>query len=344
MKNKTLKFALAGAGAVAAHHVKALRMVPDADVVQGRQRDEQKLRAFARQFHLDWSTDYRDLLDNPEIDVIDIVVPSGLHGELGIQAARAGKHVVVEKPIDVTLKKADELIAACNDAHVTLAVISQMRFNNDMLKVYDLISRGKLGTLIQGDAIIKWYRPQAYYESAAWRGTWALDGGGPFINQGIHFIDLLLSVMGPVKWVSARTRTVGHRIEVEDIGMAMVEFQSGAQGIIQAATALYPGLPARLEIHGTNGTLIFEGEHISFLHIEGEQPYRKGDAEKGAAAVPMAIDVMPFVREFEDIAAAIRERREPKVNGAEARRALQLVLAIYESARSGRPVELQVCG
>lgn len=342
MKNKILKFALAGAGAVAAHHVNALRMISDVEVVQVWQRNEQKLRTFARQFQLDWSAEYRDLLNNPEIDVIDIVVPSGLHAELGIQAARAGKHVVVEKPIDVSLKKADDLIAACNDARVTLAVISQMRFNSDMLKVYDLISRGKLGTLIQADAFIKWYRSQAYYDSAEWRGTWALDGGGPFINQGIHFIDLLLSVMGPVKWVSARTRTVGHRIEVEDIGMAMVEFQSGAQGIIQAATALYPGLPARLEIHGTKGTLIFEGERLSFLHVEGEEPYRKGDTGKGGAAAPMAIDVMPFVREFEDVAAAIRERREPKVNGAEARRALQLVLAIYESAQSGRPVELQV--
>ncbi len=158
------------------------------------------------------------------------------------------------------------------------------------------------------------------------------------MNQGIHFVDLLLSVMGPVAEVSARTKTAAHRIEVEDIGVAMLKFESGALGVIQASTAMYPGLPARLEIHGTKGTAIFEGTELSFLQIEDEPPFAKENVNAGGAADPMAISVTPFVREFEDIVSSISEHHQPTVNGQEARRALQLVLAIYESSRTGKPV------
>jgi len=338
--SKNLKFAIVGAGAVASHHLSALAQVSGAGVRTIVRRNAEKAREMAERFHVNWTTRYEDILKDPEIDVIDITLPSGLHADFGIRAAQAGKHVVVEKPIDVSLEKADALIEACERAGVTLAVISQNRFTDDMLKLYEILKAGQLGQLIEGDAFVKWYRPQSYYDSGIWRGTWNLDGGGAFMNQGIHFVDLLLSVMGPVAEVSAKTKTVAHKIEVEDLGVTMLEFKSGALGVIQASTAMYPGLPARLDIHGTRGTAVFEGSSLSFLHIEGQSPFLRERVDKGGAAAPMAISVTPFVREFEDIVSAICDHRQPKVNGQEARRALQVVLAIYESSRTGRPIRL----
>ncbi len=335
-----LRFAIVGAGAVAWHHLRALAEIPDAEVRVIFRRDAEKARQLAEKYGTAWTTRYEDILNNPEIDVVDIALPSGLHADFGIRAAEAGKHVLVEKPIDVTLKKADALIAACEKNGVTLGVISQNRFTDDMLNLYKLLQAGKLGRLLEGDAYVKWYRPQSYYDSGVWRGTWALDGGGAFMNQGIHFVDLLLSVMGPVQKVQAKTRTAAHKIEVEDQGVALIEFENGALGVIQASTAFFPGLPARLEIHGTRGTAIFKGTELSFLHVEGEVPFQKEKVNTGGAAKPMAIPVTPFVRQFRDFISAVRENRPPRVSGKEARRALALVLAIYESSRTGKSVEL----
>ncbi len=335
-----LKFALVGAGTVAGHHLRALKEIPDAEVVKIFRRDAQKARQMAEKFGTAWTTRYEEILNDPEIDVVDITLPSGLHADFGILAARAHKHVLVEKPIDVTLKKADALMEACLANAVTLGVVSQNRFTDDMLKLYGLLEEQKLGRLLQGDAYVKWYRPQSYYESGGWRGTWALDGGGAFMNQGIHFVDLLLSVMGPVAEVVAKTKTAAHKIEVEDQGAALVHFKSGALGVIQASTAFYPGLPARLDLHGTRGTAIFEGTELTLLHIEGEPPFEKTRDSADGAARPMAIPVTPFVRQFEDFIAAVHENRSPRVSGREARRALALILAIYESSRTGKSIVL----
>jgi len=340
MNDTKLKVALIGAGAVASYHVRAIKQVHGLELACICAPEADKVKELAQQFDLPWTTSNQAVFDNPEIDVVDIAVPSGLHAELGIAAARAGKHVIVEKPIDVTLEKADALIENCRSSGVTLSVISQYRFLDPMLKIYELLRGGKLGTLIEGDAYIKWFRSQAYYDSAAWRGTRALDGGGPFINQGIHFIDLLLSVMGPAANVFAKTKTVAHNIEVEDIGMAIVEFQSGAFGVIQASTAMPPGFPAKLDIHGTKGAVSVLGEKLGFKHIEGEEPFQALEVDAGGAASPMAIDLNPFIRQFTDVASAIREKRQPTVSGTEARRSLQLILAIYESAKLGKKVYL----
>ncbi len=340
MRNSKLQIALIGAGAVASHHIKALKQVHEVELACICGPEAAKVQALAEPFKLPWTDSNQKVFVNPEIDIVDIAVPSGLHAELGIAAARAGKHVIIEKPIDVTLEKADALIETCRSCGVTLSVISQYRFLDPMLKLYEIIQSGKLGSLIEGDAYIKWFRTQAYYDSATWRGTWALDGGGPFINQGIHFIDLLLSVMGPATNVFAKTKTVAHEIEVEDMGMAIVEFKSGAFGVIQASTAMFPGLPAKLDIHGTKGTVSVLGEKLGFMHIEGEEPFQAKEVNTGGAASPMAIDLTPFVRQFRDIVTAIREKRDPVVSGAVARRSLQLILAIYESARLGKTVHL----
>mgnify|MGYP006283694431 CR=1 FL=1 len=341
MESNPLRIGIIGAGNVASHHVSAWQQTHNAEPVAVCRRDETKVKEFATKHNLEWTTDYQDLFRRDDIDVVDIVLPSGLHAEVGIAAANAGKHVIVEKPIDVTLEKADSLIKACRDNNVTLGVISQYRFMDGMLKMHDILKQKKLGRLVQGDAYIKWFRPQAYYDSGAWRGTWALDGGGPFMNQGIHFIDLLLSAMGPVKSVYAKTKTLAHDIEVEDIGVAMLEFQNGAFGIIEASTATFPGLPARLDIHGAQGTLSIEGDELVFLHIDGEQPQTAADVDSGGASDPTDIDVTPFVRQFTDIIEAIQENRPPLVSGEVGRRPLELILAIYKSAKSGREIILK---
>ena len=334
-----LHVAMIGSGNIAAHHINAWRQTANVEMMLVCSNITEQCKSLAAKFEMEWSTDLSSALENDHVEIVDIVVPSGFHAEIGIKAAQAGKNVIVEKPIDVTLEKADALIKACKENGVTLGVVSQYRFMDPLQKLYEYIEDGKLGTIIQGDAYIKWFRSKEYYASGAWRGTYELDGGGPFINQGIHFIDLLLSVMGPVKSVIGKTRNVAHpEIEVEDIGMAMVEFMNGGHGVIQASTAMYPGLPARLEIHGTKGTACVEGEKLAFLHVEGEDPIKAENIVAAGASDPLAIDVTPFVREFTDFVNAIKNKREPLVNGEEARRALELILAIYESSKKGETV------
>ncbi len=340
INEKKLKFAIIGTGNITNEHILAIQKDAKAEVTHIFGRNESALEKLGKKYNVLWTTDYKIILDNPQIDVVDITLPSGLHADFGIEAAKAGKHVIVEKPIDITLEKAKLLIDTCKNNDVTLSVISQMRFSDGMQKLHKYVSTGKLGKIIQGDAYIKWFRSQEYYNNGKWRGTRALDGGGAFINQAIHFIDLLLFIMGSVEKITAKTRTVNHNIEVEDIGSALVEFENGAHGIIQASTAIFPGLPARLEIHGTKGTVIFENDNISFEHIEGEEPISGQESEKGGAADPTMINNNLFVRQFEDIVSAIKQNRQPKVSGEEAFKALQLILAIYESSNSGQLVEL----
>ncbi len=340
MSGNTMRFAIVGTGVISAFHIKAFQEIKEIELISICDIVEEKAKKQGEKFNIPWTTNYDEMLANPDIDVIDIVVPSGLHADLGIKAAQAGKHVIVEKPIDVTLEKADALINACKKAGVTLGVISQMRFYDSVQKVYEIINSGKLGTIIQGDAYVKWYRSEEYYRSGGWRGTKKLDGGGAFMNQGVHFVDFLLSIMGPVDSVVAKVKTTARDIEVEDIGMAMLEFHSGAYGVIQASTAMYPGLPARVDIHGTRGTLIFEGDDIKFLDVEGEEPYSKDESKKDGASNPLDIEITPYVREFRDILAAIQEKREPRVSGPVARKALELILAIYKSSELNKPVNL----
>jgi predicted dehydrogenase len=201
------------------------------------------------------------LLARPDVDVVCVCVPSGLHAEVGVRAARAGKHLVVEKPIDVTLAAADRLIEAARAAGVALTVISQHRFDPGLIELKRLLGDGALGRLVLAEASTKWYRTQAYYDSAAWRGTWAMDGGS-LMNQGIHYVDLLRWCMGPVTEVTAVCVTQAHQVEVEDTALAIVRFASGAVGTILSSTAAYPGFPQRLDITGTDGTVIVEDGRI----------------------------------------------------------------------------------
>jgi len=340
MSEKKIRFGIVGTGVIASFHIKALQQLKEVEIVALCDVNEENAKKYGEEFNLYWTTDYTEMLNDSSIDVVDITVPSGLHADLGIKAAEAGKNVIVEKPIDVLLEKADALIEACKKNNVTLGVISQMRFFDSVMKVYEIVKSGKLGKIIQGDAYVKWYRSEEYYKSGGWRGTKKLDGGGAFMNQGVHFVDMILSIMGPVKTVTGKIKTAVRNIEVEDLGMAMLEYQSGAFGVIQASTAIYPGSPGRFELLGTRGTLIFEGDDIKTLEIEGEESFDTDSVIQGSASNPLNVDILPYVREFKDILEAIKEKREPKVSGAEARKALEVILAIYKSSELNETVEL----
>jgi UDP-N-acetyl-2-amino-2-deoxyglucuronate dehydrogenase len=339
-------FGIVGTGVIAAMHADAIAALPGArlvavtDVAAGAAGAFAAARGCAAEPGLD------TLLARADVDVVCVCVPSGLHAEVGTRAARAGKHLVVEKPIDVTLAAADRLIEAARTAGVALTVISQHRFDPGLIELKRLLGDGALGRLVLAEASTKWYRTQGYYDSAGWRGTWAMDGGS-LMNQGVHYADLLRWCMGPVTEVTAVCATQAHQIQVEDTALAIVRFSSGAVGTILSSTAAFPGFPQRLEITGTEGTVIVQdGRIVRRAFGAGARAGRgcpDGGAGPGAAEAgsdPAAVDVASHAAQIADLLAAIDEGREPAVGGQAGREALRIVCAVYESARTGRTVRL----
>jgi UDP-N-acetyl-2-amino-2-deoxyglucuronate dehydrogenase len=355
----TSGFGIVGTGVIAAMHAGAIAALPGARLVAITDTEAGSAAAFAAARGGTAEPSLDALLARADVDVVCVCVPSGLHAEVGVRAAQAGKHLVVEKPIDVTLAAADRLIEAARTAGVALTVISQHRFDPGLIETKRLLSDGTLGPLVLGEARTKWYRGQAYYDSAGWRGTSAMDGGS-LLNQGVHYVDLLRWCMGPVAEVTAVCTTQAHQIEVEDTALAILRFTSGAVGTIMSSTAAFPGFPQRLEITGTSGTVIIEdgqivrrafGNHARPDHARPDhaRPDQTGTADPtppgdggrpGAAADPAALDVSGHAAQIGDLLAAIGEGREPAVGGQAGRDALEIVCAVYESSRSGRTVTL----
>jgi UDP-N-acetyl-2-amino-2-deoxyglucuronate dehydrogenase len=352
-------FGVVGAGIIGAFHAAAIAMIPAARLVAVTDVDPDRAAAFADRHGCVAAPDLDALTGRDDVDVVAVCVPSGLHAEVGVRAAAAGKHLVVEKPIDVSLDAADRLIAAAAAAGVTISVISQHRFDPGVVELRRLIDDGALGRLLLGQASTKWWRSQEYYDSAGWRGTWAMDGGA-LMNQGIHYADLLRWCLGPVAEVSALTVTQAHAMEAEDCALATVRFTSGAVGTITAATSVVPGFPERLEISGTEGSAVVEDGVLVYREIRGGA---NGAAEPGvsagagaaagagvavaggaggsAAANAADLGVRAHAAQLADFLAAIDEGREPAVTGADARATLELVCAVYQSGREGGPVRLR---
>jgi predicted dehydrogenase len=257
--------------------------------------------------------------------------------------------VIVEKPLEITLRRCDRIIQACDKAGVTLSTIFPSRFHEPAVEIKRAIDHGRFGRLTIGDAIVKWYRSQEYYDSGAWRGSWELDGGGALMNQAIHSVDLLTWLMGPVVEVRAQMGLLAHkRIAVEDTVVATVAFANGAMGIIEASTAVYPGYLKRIEVHGSAGSAVMEEEDIVKWDFskstKRDATIRKNMAKHrsggGGAADPKAIGHHGHARQFHDILAAIKKGTEPLVNGPEGRRSVEIILAIYKAAETGRAVAL----
>ena len=340
-------FGIIGCGNISSFHAQAIQSVPQAELKVFYDEIPSKAEKLARQFNVAWCADLEAFLARPDVQVVNICTPSGTHSDLGIRTARAGKHVVVEKPIDVTLEKARALVDACDHAGVKLAAIFQSRFLPAVQILKKAIDRGRLGRLIMGDAYIKWYRTREYFESTPWRGTWALDGGGALINQSIHTIDLLQYLAGPVASVFGFTERLLHMgIEAEDTAAAVLKFKNGAIGVIEGSTSLYPGFSRRIEIHGEKGSVILDGNDITVwkLHETGEEEEELSRlSEKdssNASSDPLALDVAGHRRQLQDLVEALQENREPAISGREGLRALEIILAIYQSAREKRLVEV----
>lgn len=336
--SETVGFAIVGAGIIAPTHALALQDIARARLVAVVDKNPAAGKPFAERFGCDYHDDLAQALARPDVRIIDVCTPSGSHGALGMAAAAAGKHVIVEKPIEADLARADELIAACRRAGVLLSSIFQQRFLGGR-ELADLVRAGTLGRLLYITASIKWFRPQEYYSGSEWHGTLAMDGGGVLINQAIHTLDLLRWVGGEVESVQGQTATVGHDMEAEDLAVATVRFKSGCWATVEASTALYPGLPERLEVHGSEGTAVLEAGRLALVHVRGQEPQRASTsgAFTGAASAAVA-DTTGHRRQLENMIAAVLGEEDLVVPGESARDTLALVKAIYRSAEEGRPV------
>ncbi len=334
-------FGIVGAGVIAATHADAISEIGGARLIAVTDVAAGPAAAFAHARGCAAEPDLTALLSREDIDVVCVCVPSGMHAEVGIEVAAAGKHLVVEKPMDVSLDAADALIAAAGAAGVRMTVISQHRFDPGPVELRRLLDEDALGQLVLGEAATKWHRTQEYYDTASWRGTWALDGGS-LLNQGIHYADLLRWCMGPVAEVTARTATRAHRMEAEDVALAVLTFASGALGTIVTTTAAFPGSAQRLEITGTDGTVLIEDGEMTgrALAAAGPEIGSFDAVDPAVAADPAAIGTSGHAAQLADLLAAIDEGREPSVTGQDGRDALELALAIYESAQEGRTVVL----
>ncbi len=342
---RRMGFAIIGAGNIAKVHAQAIQEIPDAQVVVVCNRHEEKGRALAALYGATWTSDYREAVTRPDVDIVCICTPSATHADIAVAAAQAGKHLIVEKPIDVTLERADRIIQAARAAGVKMTGVFPLRFTAGARQAREAIAQGRLGRLTLTGAYVKWYRPQSYYEGT-WRGTWAGDGGGALMNQAIHNVDLLQWLAGPVETVFGRTATLAHRMETEDTASAVLVFRDGALGVIQGATSCWPGDPARVELHGEKGTIILEEGRIVRWKLADAAPDEEArmlalqDGQGSGSSDPMGIGHELHRRQIADMIQAIREDRPPAIVGEEARKALEIILAIYRSAQTGAAVRL----
>jgi predicted dehydrogenase len=346
-----LAFAIIGCGMIARFHARALADVPGAKVAALVSRNEANARKLAESENLqcDVYTDLAPVLARKDIDVVIVTTPSGAHMEPAVAAAQAGKHVVVEKPLEITLERCDGIIAACDRAGVQLCTIFPSRFADANIALKQAVDAGKFGRLTLAETTCKWWRPQSYYDEGGWKGTRALDGGGALMNQAIHNVDLLLWMMGRPTHITGYTATLAHeRIEVEDTAVACLRFATGALGVIQAATSVYPGLPKTIAIHGDKGTAVIEQEDILRWDFdpetESDRTIRTRFAQKsgasGGASNPASISHVYHARQLADFVHAIEAGRPPQVDGREGRKAVEVILAIYQSAKDSRTVAL----
>jgi len=338
----TYGFGIIGCGTIAPVFADAIAQLDNARLVAVSDVVEERARAFAARYGASWHTDYGDLFRRDDVHIVCVLTWSGKHADVGVAAALAGKHVITTKPVDVTLPKIDRLITTCRDQRVKLAAIHQMRSFDSFARAKRAIDEGRLGRIHFGNVFIPWCRTQEYYDSAEWRGTWQWDGGGCLMNQGIHCVDLLQWLVGPVAEVQAYADTLAHRIEVEDAAVAALRFESGALGVIMGSSAVYRGLPSRIEVLGATGNVVVEGEDIIRWQVgEEEEIAALGGSTLGATdpQAGLADAVAGHVEQIGDFLRAIEEDRPPFVSGEEARKSVAIVLAIYESARTGRPAK-----
>ena len=358
-----VRFALVGAGVIGKLHAPVIDRLGDrAELTAVVDVVPERADALAAEHGAKGFGSLGEALASSDIDVVTVATPTGRHGEVAIEALAAGKHVIIEKPAEVTLAKIDAIIAAQQAAGTLVAVISQHRFDPATEIAVDAIARGELGRLTSGIASVDWWRGQSYYDSGDWRGTWELDGGGALMNQGVHTVDLLVATMGRPVEVFAYTGTLAHeRIEVEDVAVGVVRFESGALGVLHASTAAYPGMSAHLQVHGDRGSVVINSDKLEFIHRTpsdgsamersygggnevlnqvADFPEASGASERTAGADPGALAIDAHRRQYENFLAALAGTEQLRVDLATNRQAISIITGVYESARTGQPVKL----
>lgn len=348
----SIGFAIVGCGMIARFHIRALLEIPGTRVAALVSRSAENGMKLIAEMGIPPCPAFatvEEAVKAPGVDAVIITTPSGAHLEPAVVAAKAGKHVVVEKPLEITAERCDRIIEACDANRVKLCTIFPSRFADSSVALKHAVEAGKFGRMTLGETTCKWWRSQAYYDEGGWKGTQALDGGGALMNQAIHSVDLLLWMMGDVTHVTGFTAMLAHeRIEVEDTAVAVLRFKNGALGVIQATTSVNPGYPKTIAIHGNQGSAVIEQEDV--LRWDFSPPTPEDEAIKtrfvakvgasGGAADPKAISHEGHRRQLADFVEAIRGNRPPAVDGREGRKAVQLICAIYESNRTGRTVAI----
>lgn len=341
MSGRTFKVALVGCGRIARNHFEAIARIDGmalsavCDVVEDRAREAGEL------WGVPWFTSYDEMLAQSECDVVVIATPSGLHPAHGIKAAQAGKHVVAEKPMAITLSAADALVQACDGAGVHLFVVKQNRLNPAIQLLRRAIDRGRFGRIYMANATVRWARPQEYYDQAPWRGTWEFDGGA-FMNQASHYVDLIQWLVGPVESVMARTATMARRIEAEDSGAAILKFRNGALGVIEVTMLTYPrNLEGSITLIGETGTVRIGGTAVNKVEHWQFASYDDDDKLIEAASTnPPNVYGHGHEAYYHNVLAVLRGEAAPDTDGRSGRKSLELILGIYESAKTGSEVPL----
>lgn len=342
--SKIINFGIIGCGVISNWHAQAISETDGAKLYGVTDVYEPSRVAFAEKYKVKAFDSVDALLACDKIDAVCICTPSGLHAPLAVQAAKAGKHIVVEKPMAITNDEIAEILKACEENKVKMSVVSQMRFTPGVQTLKKIVDKNLVGKVVVADLSMKFYRSPEYYKSGGWRGTWKMDGGGALMNQGIHGIDVMQYIMGRVKSVSAITRTLARDIEVEDTAVAILEFENGALGQIVGTTSISPGKERTLEISGTNGSVFMEGEFITEWNVEGmEQPEETklpiGDITNSAND-PTCFGIKGHCRQINDLVDAIQNDRAPKITQYDGARPVEIILAIYESSKTGKVVYL----
>ncbi len=340
-----MRVGILGTGAIANKHAQAYRNI-GYHLIACSNQTETRGREFAARWNCEFVSDYRELCRYPNLDFMDVCTFPDFRLEPVAICAAIHRHVQVQKPLATTLETARQIITIAREAGILLGVASQHRFDDSTIFLKRALPAGRLGKLLQADAYVKWYRSEEYY-SRPIKGSWHTEGGGALINQAVHQVDVLLYLMGAIKAVQGVWQLgARHRIESEDVVNALLEYRSGATGVIQASTAFWPGYPERIEIHGTKGTAVLSGDQLTAWDVLDDQEANKADPAPVAQSIasgssdPMAISLLSFERQFLDFGNAIQNHHDPLITGEEGYRALEAVLGIYTACREGRRVEL----
>ncbi len=339
--SETFRVALVGCGRIAKNHFDAIERVDGLDLVAVADVVQARAEAAGAANGVPAFASLAEMMAAVDCDIVTVATPSGLHPVHGIEAARAGKHVVSEKPMAISLAGADSLIDACSEARVRLFVVKQNRLNPAIQLVKRAVEKGRFGRIHSANCTVRWARPQEYYDQAPWRGTWAMDGGA-FMNQASHYVDLIQWLAGPVESVAAMTATQERKIEAEDSGAAVLRFQNGAIGVLDVTMLTYPrNLEGSLTILGNRGSVKIGGTAVNRVETWLFEDYDDDDKLiESAATTPPTVYGFGHQGYYRNVLRVLRGEAVPDTDGREGRKSLEIILAIYESARTGKVVSL----